>query len=216
MIVIEGLDGSGKATQAQFLYDRIKETRNNILKISFPNYEDNTSALVKMYLSGQMGKVNDVNAYAASTFFSVDRYATFQMYYKKQYQEGFIFVADRYTTSNMVHQAVKLPVNERDAYMQWLMDLEYHKMGLPTPDMVIYLDMEPEISCTLLEKRYNGNLGKRDIHESNLDYLLQCRETALLAAQKCGWTVVQCTNGQKPYTAYNISEKIWEIVSQIL
>lgn len=214
LIVIEGLDGSGKATQTQYLYNRCRQAKKNVVQVSFPNYEDNSSALVKMYLSGQMGNINDVNVFAASTFYSVDRYATFHMYYKKQYEEGAVIIADRYTTSNIVHQASKLPAEERLPYIHWLEDLEYDRMGLPRPDLVLYMDMEPEIARQLIQKRYKGNLGEMDIHESNFEYMLACRETALLAAQQCGWKIISCSDGARPLDADKISDKIWEIVSE--
>ncbi|MEG1869732.1 MAG: deoxynucleoside kinase [Oscillospiraceae bacterium] len=216
LIVIEGLDGSGKATQAQFLYDRLKETKIPAIKISFPNYEDNSSALVKMYLAGKMGNINQVNVFAASTFYSVDRYATFNMYYKKQFDDGTNIVADRYTTSNIVHQGSKLPNEEQDEYINWLEDLEYDRMELPRPDLVLYMDMEPEIARELIQKRYKGNTARMDIHEADFEYMKQCRHTALLAAEKCGWHIVKCTDGSKALNAYEISEKIWDIVQKVL
>ena len=216
LIVIEGLDGSGKATQTQYLYERCRQAKKNVAKVSFPNYEDNSSALVKMYLNGQMGNINDVNVFAASTFYSVDRYATFHMYYQKQYEEGTIIIADRYTTSNIVHQASKLPLQERPAYIQWLEDLEYTRMGLPRPDKVLYMDMEPAIARQLIQKRYKGNLGEMDLHESNFEYMMACRETSLLAAEQCGWDIIPCSDGSRPLDADKISLKIWESLQDIL
>ena len=216
MIVLEGLDGSGKATQAQFLYDRMKEERLPVLKVSFPNYGDHSAALVRMYLSGQMGRIEDVNVYGASTFFTVDRYATYQMYYKKQFETGSHIIADRYTTSNIVYQAAKLRREDRAGYIDWIEDLEFTRIGLPRPDRVVYLDMAPDISRRLLEKRYGGDKRKLDLHESNSEYLLRCRDMALFAAERCGWRVIQCGGkGEQPLNAYDISQLVWEEVKDL-
>lgn len=212
MVVIEGLDGSGKATQAQLLLERLQQLGKEAVKVSFPNYEDESSALVKMYLRGDLGQADEVNAYGASLFYTVDRYATFQKKYKKLWQTGHTIIADRYTTSNMVHQTTKEPKEAWDAYLQWLEDLEYQKIGLPRPTQVIYLDMAPEVSRRLLEQRYHGDESKKDIHEANFAYLQRCREAALYAAKKFGWTVVACCRQGELRSIADIQEEIWQAV----
>lgn len=212
MLVIEGLDGSGKATQTQKLMERLKQLDKPALKVSFPNYEDDSSALVKMYLSGALGQAEEVNAYAASLFYTVDRYATFKKSYKKAWDRGDTIVADRYTTSNMFHQCTKEPKENWDSYLNWLEDLEYEKVGLPRPTQVIYLDVEPEVSKALLSKRYEGDESKKDIHEANFAYLLHCREAALYAAEKFGWTVIRCNEGSIMRSVEDISQEIWGAV----
>ena len=129
LIVLEGLDGSGKATQAGLLYEALCGRGEQAMKITFPNYESDSSALVKMYLGGAFGQdVNDVNAYAASSFYSVDRYASYKTLWGCFYHDGGTVIADRYTTSNAVHQCSKLPREEWDAYLAWLFDFEYRKL----------------------------------------------------------------------------------------
>ncbi len=215
LIVLEGLDGSGKATQTKFLFDRCCQKRIPVTKVSFPNYDSNSSALVKMYLRGQMGKLDEVNAYAASTFYSVDRYATYNSLYKDQHEQGTHIISDRYTTSNIVHQAPKLPAEERSGYIQWLEDLEYTKMGLPRPDMVIYLDMDPGVSRHLLDKRYMGSTDKLDIHEADFEYLMHCRNAALKAAEYCGWVVISCCDENGLLGTDQISDMIWDKVKTL-
>lgn len=216
MLVIEGLDGSGKATQTQKLMERLESLGKDAVKVSFPNYEDDSSALVKMYLRGDLGQAEEVNAYAASLFYTVDRYATFRKSYERFWKQGHCIVADRYTTSNMFHQCTKEPKENWDSYLSWLEDLEYEKVGLPRPTRVIYLDVEPAVSKTLLSKRYEGDEGKKDIHEANFNYLLRCRESALYAAEKFGWTVICCSSGEGIRSVEDIHEEIWQSVRDCL
>lgn len=212
MLVIEGLDGSGKATQTQKLMERLESLGKDAVKVSFPNYEDDSSALVKMYLRGDLGQAEEVNAYAASLFYTVDRYATFRKSYERFWKQGHCIVADRYTTSNMFHQCTKEPKENWDSYLSWLEDLEYEKVGLPRPTQVIYLDVEPEVSRALLSKRYEGDESKKDIHEANFAYLLRCREAALYAAEKFGWKVIACNKGSEMRSIEEISDEIWGAV----
>lgn len=213
-IVIEGLDGSGKATQTELLYERLKNMGEKIKKISFPNYDDPSSSLVKMYLNGELGTLNEVGCYAASSFYSVDRYASFHKYWKEPYENGDIILADRYTTANMVHQTSKIERDKWDTFTDWICDFEFNKLELPEPDLVIYLDMSPEISERLLSKRYNGDEKKKDIHEKNEDYLKACRKAAKFSAEKYGWNVISCDNKIEPLSVDKISEKIFAVVKE--
>ena len=217
LIVIEGLDGSGKDTQTKILLETL--SNHNILfrKISFPDYSDASSTLVKMYLGGDFGKSpSDVNAYAASTFYAVDRYASFLRHWRDDYNNGKLIIADRYTTSNAVHQTCKLPKNEWDKYLAWLYDFEYNLLGLPRPDLVLYLDMPPLISQKLISKRYNGDESKKDIHERDTLYLTECRKSALYAALHLGWKIISCAENGSVFTIDEISFKIANIVLSIL
>lgn len=216
LIVIEGLDGSGKATNAKALSEKLESLGKRVKKITFPDYDSDSSALVKMYLSGSFGsRPDDVNAYAASAFYAVDRYASFKTDWKKDYDEGAWIIADRYTTSNAVHQASKLSGTACDSYLDWLYDFEFDKMGLPRPDIVIYLDLPTEISQKLMSERYNGDNTKKDIHEKDVEYLNRSRKYALYAARRLGWQVVSlCENGvlsSKADVADRVFNKIKEI-----
>ena len=160
LIVIEGLDGSGKGTQSAKLAEYATE-HGGARKITFPDYDSPSSALVKMYLAGDFGKeAGAVNAYAASTFYAVDRFASYQTQWKEEYLVGKTIIADRYVTANMVYQLSKLPESEWDGFLHWLEDLEYEKLGLPRPDRVLYLDVPPTVSQKLLQNRYHGDLTK--------------------------------------------------------
>ncbi len=212
LIVIEGLDGSGKSTQIEYLKNKL--SGRNVHQIKLPDYDSDSSALVKMYLRGDFGKKpEDVNAYAASAFYAVDRFANYKMKWKEFYDNGEIIISDRYTTSNAYHQATKIPKDDRAEFFYWLEDFEYGLLGIPEPNAVIYLDMPIEISQKMMTERYHGDETKKDIHESNLDYLYKCREAALDAADKMGWYVVKCNNGNEPRTVESIGDEIFNIIS---
>lgn len=212
LIVIDGLDGSGKTTQSQLLFSHMEQNSPNGAKlISFPDYENPSSQLVKMYLAGDFGKdAQQVSAYAASSFYAVDRYASYRLYWEEEYLSGKNILATRYATSNMIHQMGKLPREEWDAFLDWVKDYEYKKLGIPAPDQVIFLDMDLEISAKLLTGRYHGDESKKDIHEANRQYLMNCRESALYAAQKEGWTVIRCDDGENVLPLEVIAQKISE------
>ena len=183
LLVIEGLDGSGKATQAKLLAAHLAESGRRVMEITFPDYESDSSALVKMYLSGRFGeKPDDVNPYAASSFYAVDRYASYKTKWGSFYEAGGIVIADRYTTSNAVHQCSKLPPEQWNDFLRWAFDYEYRLLGLPAPDAVVYLQVDPAVSQKLMTGRYHGDESKKDLHEADFQYLLSCREAALYAA----------------------------------
>ena len=194
LIVIEGLDGSGKATQSALLAEALEQQGRKVRRISFPNYQSDSSALVKMYLAGEFGSdPGDVNAYAASTFFAVDRFASFRKDWGPFYRSGGIVIADRYTTSNAVHQCCKLQDRASwDSYLNWLFDFEYRIMGIPAPDQVLYLQVDVEESQKLMHERYAGDDTKKDIHEANTAYLLRSQEAAEFCAEKLGWDRIRC------------------------
>lgn len=199
LMVIDGLDGCGKSTQLVLLDEYLHQLGTVYKQISFPDYDQPSSALVKMYLGGELGgSAAAVNAYAASSFYAVDRYASYTRFWRKEYEDGLPIVAARYVTSNAIHQMTKLPREEWDAFLEWLEDYEYNKLGLPKPDCVVFLDMPIEVSQRLMEQRYDGDNEKKDIHERDLSYLHQCREAALYAASKKGWKVLPCSDGEAP------------------
>ena len=216
LIVIDGLDGSGKTTQFDII-SKLLEEKHDVKAISFPEYDKPSSALVKMYLNGEIAKnAAEVNAYAASSFYAVDRYASYKIYWEENYKNGDVILASRYDSSNAIHQMGKLPENEWDDYLKWLEDYEYGKLGLPRPDCVIFLDMPVEISQRLMTSRYNGDESKKDIHEANVEYLKGCRRTALYAAGKCGWHIVECSGGDEPLSVKAITDKIMYIINKII
>lgn len=217
LIVIEGLDGSGKSTQLDVLTEKLLKNNFNCKKISFPDYDDPSSTLIKMYLSGEFGTdPQDVNAYAASLFYAVDRYASFKKHWKNFYDNGGVIVSGRYVTSNAVHQMSKLDESEWVPYLNWLYDLEYNKSQIPKPDLVIMLDMPPEISQKMLSNRYSGDETKKDIHERNVEYLKNCRKAALFAAKHSNWKIINCASNNSPRTIEDISNEIYNEFLKII
>lgn len=217
IIVIEGLDGSGKATQTKILADKLIEKGLKVRKLEFPDYSNPSSSLVKMYLNGDFGdKPEDVNAYAASAFYAVDRAASYLQFWKKDYADGSIILSDRYATSNIIYQMSKVSDDDRDAFIEWQADFEYEKLGIPKPDLVIYLDVDPDVSQKLMEKRYGGDKSKMDLHERNVQFLLDCRRSAVYAAEKCGWKVINCCENGDIKSIEQIAKEIEEATSDIL
>ncbi len=214
LIVIEsGIDGSGKTTQFEMLYNKLKQEGHDVYKVEFPDYDSDSSALVKMYLGGDFGeKPKDVNLYAASTFYAVDRFASFHRKWKDLYNKGAIILADRYTTSNMIHQASKIDdTRERESYLDWLRDLEFNKFGLPKPDLVVFLDMPPKYSIKLINDR-----GYRDIHERDIEYLHTTYENALGIAERYKWSIVNCIKENRIISIEEIHEEVNKYVEEIL
>lgn len=192
-IAIDGLDGSGKGTQTKLLCQYLEDNDVAYTKLSFPNYDMETSVLAKMYLNGDFGDDPEaVNPYAASSFFAVDRYASFKLKWQRDYEQGKIMIADRYTSANAVHQLSKLPKNDWGFYLNWLESYEFDLLGLPRPDKVIYLCVPPEISQSLAEKRSIKNGTKMDIHESNSEHLQKSYKAAIFASTYFGWTKIDC------------------------
>lgn len=213
LIVVEGLDGSGKATQTKLLVEALAAQGEHVRRVTFPNYESDSSALVKMYLNGEFGTdPNAVNAYAASSFYAVDRYAGYKKDWGEFYENGGIVVADRYTTSNAIHQCSKLPEDQWDAFLKWLFEYEYEYLGIPAPDRVIYLQVDPCVSQKLMSGRYHGDESKKDIHESNLDYLNRSRTAAGYCADKLGWDRVCCDRDGAMRTIEDIHAEVLSLV----
>jgi dTMP kinase len=216
LIVIEGLDGSGKTTQTELLSENLSRRGLRIRRVKFPDYESDSSAPVRMYLNGELGELGGVNLYAASSFYACDRYISFRNAWGKDYSDGAVILCDRYVTSNLAYQMPKLPADEWSSYMDWLFDFEYAKLGLPEPDLVLYLDMLPSTSRNLLAERYSGDMEKLDLHEKDLAYLERCREAALYAADKLGWAMIRCCNGERPLPAEAIAGAILAAVEKAL
>lgn len=214
LYVIEGSDGSGKATQSKLLYERLLKEGKDVKLISFPDYNSDSSALVKMYLAGEFGKdVKDVNVYAASSFYAVDRFASFKKDWEDFYNNGGIIIADRYTTSNMVHQAAKITnKKEKDKFLNWLWELEFELFELPIPDLVLFLDVKPEISQKLMNNRLNKitKEKEKDIHEKNSEFLLESYNNALYVAKKYSWKIINCSKDDKILSKEAIHQKIYQ------
>ena len=217
LIVIEGTDGSGKSTQFRLLTDRLESEQVKFQKLVFPQYSEPSSALIRMYLGGEFGNSpSDVNAYAASAFYSVDRYASYRKVWGKWYEEGGLVVSDRYTTSNAVHQASKEPEDRREDFLNWLYDFEYDKLGLPRPDLVIYLDVPTDFTEKMLRHRETETHTQADIHEQDTQYLATCRRMGRAAAEHYGWTVIRCVRDGAMRSMEDIHEEIYRHVAACL
>lgn len=217
LIVIEGLDGSGKATQAKLLAESLAAQGIQVRQVTFPDYASDSSALVKMYLAGQFGqKPDDVNAYAASSFYAVDRYASYKMNWGTFYEQGGVVIADRYTTSNAVHQCSKLPAEQWEGFLAWLFDYEFRLLGLPAPDKVIYLQVDPAVSQRLMTQRYHGDESKKDVHEKDREYLARSRQAAEYCARHLGWATVHCTKDDTMRSIEEIQQQVDDLAKQVL
>ena len=209
LFVLDGLDGSGKTTQTALAAKALEAAGRPVRIISFPDYQQESSALVRMSRAGEYAPdPDDVNAYAASSFYAVDRYASYQKFWKKDYEAGHTILATRYVSSNAIHQMAKLPREEWDSYLSWLSDFEHEKLGLPRPDRILFLDMNRRAADSLLLKRYGGDASREDIHERDRAYLARCQESAAYAAKAGGWTVIRCDDGEHPLPQAEIAEKI--------
>lgn len=217
LIVVEGTDGSGKSTQFRLLTARLSEEGKDFEKLVFPQYSEPSSALIRMYLGGEFGtKPSDVNAYAASAFYAVDRYASYKKVWGEYYEKGGLILSDRYTTSNAVHQTSKLPEGQQGGFLTWLYDFEYGKLGLPQPDLVIYLDVPTEYTETLMRHREESTGTHADIHEQDLSYLATCRAMGRKAAEHYGWRVISCVKDGTMRSIEDIHEEIYGLVKDCL
>ena len=217
LIVLEGIDGSGKSTQFKLLTERLEREGLAFRKIAFPRYDNSSSALLKSYLGGEFGKnPEDVSAYAASTFFFVDRFASYKTDWGKYYEEGGLILCDRYTTSNAIHQGAKLPPAERGEFLRWLYDFEFVLMELPKPDAVIYMDIDLETSLNQMKARQISTGQQGDIHETHVGYLKNCLEAGRAASESLAWNSIPCLRDGVMRTPENIHEEVYSLVKGVL
>lgn len=217
LIVLEGTDGSGKSTQFRMLSDHLTRDGREFKHIVFPRYDQPSSALIRMYLGGEFGsRPSDVNACAASAFYAVDRYASYKMDWGRWYEDGGLVLSDRYTTSNAVHQASKEPEENRTGFLKWLYEFEYDRLGLPRPNLTIYLDVPTDFTEKLLRRREQDTNTQADIHEQDTAYLAACREAGRAAAEYYGWTVIACVRDGQMRTIEDIHQEIYRHVQRCL
>ena len=217
LIVLEGIDGSGKSAQFRRLCARLEKDGIDYNHIVFPRYDQESSALIRMYLNGEFGtRPDDVNAYTASTFFAVDRFASYKKDWGAIYEDGGLFLSDRYTTSNAVHQGSKLSDDELPAFFRWLSDLEYGKMGLPKPDLVIYLEVDVETSLARMRRRQEKTHTSADIHEKDIAYLERCLHTADMAADFYGWKRIPFRANGAERELEEKNEEIYRIIRRTI
>ncbi len=220
LIVIEGVDGSGKETQSDKLYNRLLQESFKVKRVEYPNYKSDSSAVVKMYLNGDFGdKPEDVSPYVASSFYAIDRYASYKKEWEDFYMSGGIVIADRYTTANMVHQASKIKDNsEKEKFISWLWDFEFNMYGLPVPDCIIFLDMPPQYSKKLIENRDNKYTGEKakDIHEKNYEYIIDSYNNAKAVAKNYNWNIIHCVESDRVKGIDEIHEEVYNCVLKLI
>ncbi len=217
IITIDGVDSSGKGLQSRMLFEKLTSLGKKVTKVSFPDYDSDSSAPVRMYLSGKLGKsVDSVNAYAASLFFAVDRYISYKQSWIENYNAGEIVICDRYVSSNAIHQSVKLPCENRDEFLAWIDEVEYDRMGLPRPDVVLFLDVPVDVAMKLMSGRYDGDETKKDIHEADIEYLKKCHNAAEYACDKFGWQRIECVTDGVLRTPEDIHEEIMSIIKKYI
>ena len=217
LIVIEGTDGSGKSTQFKKLTERLQAEGLRFKTLVFPQYSEPSSALIRMYLGGEFGtSPSDVNAYAASAFYAVDRYASFKKDWGKWYDEGGVIISDRYTTSNAVHQASKESPENRPEFLRWLYEFEYDKLGMPRPDLTIYLDVPTDFTEKMMRSREASTNTKADIHEQDMAYLATCREMGRAAGEYYGWQVIRCVRDGEMRSIEDIHQELYALVKACL
>lgn len=214
LIVFEGTDGSGKSTQFRLAREALAARGGQFRTMVFPRYQEESSALVRLYLGGAFGsRPSDVNAYAASTFYAVDRYAGYKQDWGGYYEGGGLMLSDRYTTSNAVHQASKLPEGEREEFFRWLADFEYGRLGLPAPDLVLWLDMPIPLAVENLRRREADTHTSADIHEVDAGYLTACHQAAEQAARFYGWRRIGCAAGGAPRPVEDIHREVMALLA---
>jgi len=213
LIVFEGIDGSGKSTQFNMLCERLEKEARDFRRIRFPRYDKPSSALIKMYLGGELGdNPNAINAYAASSFYAVDRYASFMQDWSEYYKRGELILTDRYTTSNAIHQGAKFSDDERGGFLEWLYNYEFDLLGLPRPDLVIYMNISADIVARRLLSRQNDTGTSRDIHEKDADYLRQCSILGKHAADFYNWHCVDCVKDGRELSVDELHDTVYDIV----
>ena len=217
LIVIEGTDGSGKSTQFKLLTEYLEASGRPFRKLVFPRYSEPSSSLIRMYLGGEFGtNPSDVSSYAASSFYAVDRYASYKQDWGGWYEQGGLVLSDRYTTSNAVHQAAKEPPEKRGEFLSWLYEFEYERLGLPKPDLILYLDVPTDFTERMMRHREQATNTKADIHEKDMGYLSICRESGRAAAAFYGWTVIECVKDGAMRSIEDIHQEIIAHVAKLL
>lgn len=219
LIAVEGVDASGKQTQTELLYQHLIKSGYDVRRMSFPVYDSDSSAGVRMYLNGELSDSADgISAYAASSLFAADRFLSYKSDWQKDYDGGKLILCDRYIGSNMIHQACKLEEGEMDSFLDWLDGFEHGIYNLPRADLTIFLDMPPEYGRKLMASRLNkiDNSETHDIHERDGGFLEKSYNTACKVAEKFGWTRISCVKDGEIRTVEDISREVIAAAENVL
>jgi dTMP kinase len=208
LIVIEGVDSSGKHTQAKLLLKRLKKEGKKAVLVSFPRYSTFFGKLVKKYLKGDFGALKKVRPELASLLYSLDRFDAMP-WLEEQLSSGKIVVCDRYTASNIAHQASKFKGKKRKEFISWVQGVESR---LPKPDATIFLDLPVSVSAKLMSKRKR----KKDIHELDLPYLRETRKVYLSLSKRPAWSKIECQKGLGIKSREEIHKLLWKKAKKCL
>lgn len=211
LIVIDGIDGSGKATQTKLLCEKLENYGLPAKSMDFPQYEKNFfGQMVRQYLDGKFGKATDVNPRLASVLYAADRWES-STTIKKWLESGDTVVLDRYYTSNLIHQSTKLQEKELDIFTDWINKMELEIFNIPKPDVVLFLHLKPEIAIELITKRGSGHDG----HE-NIEHLKLAEQRCLYLSEKLNWTKIECWQDNQILPIETVSQKIWQIIEPLI
>ncbi len=215
LIVIEGaLDGIGKSTQFNLLKKEL-EKNNIVISHHFPTYDEYQGRGVMEYLKGSFGKPSDLSPYFVNSLYALDRKITWELKLKKVFDEDGIVLLDRYTTSSLIYQSALIDnIDEKDKFLDYVIDYEYNKLEIKKPDMVIFLTAPFDLVTKLRNKRLeeSGEQIKGDIHESDLEFMKKVYDNSMYCAKYFNWTIIDCTNGDEFDSIENIHEKIKNVV----
>ncbi len=221
LIVIDGLDGSGKATQTKLLVSRLKKEGYRTAVTDFPQYYSSFfGKMAGRYLKGEFGTAQQVSPYLASMLFALDRWEAKDKL-QRWLAEGRVVISNRYVTANQIHQAGKIRgKREKQKFMKWLEDLEYHVLGIPKPNKVIFLHVPYRVGQRLVEKKgtrkYVGG-AKKDIHESSRRHLTDAQQQVFdLVKHSAKWTRVDCMEGATLLSRQDIHERVWQVVKRLV
>lgn len=226
IFVIEGTDGSGKQTQTELTYTKLKKDNIPVFRTSFPNYESKSSEPVKMYLNGELStNANDIKEKPASVLYAVDRFITYTTMIKPYYEDdSTLILLDRYVSSNLLHQGAKIiarnePYENLDEYQKWLYNLEFEDIGIPKPSKVFFLYLPAKEAIKAMDTRKNKitHEDKKDIHESDNSHIFNAAKSGYYLANKLGWNIINCldSNGDRR-SPEDINEEIYSILKSEL
>lgn len=221
LIVIDGIDGSGKATQTRLLAERLRREKIKCETFDFPHYDGNFfGTFIGEYLSGKYGDFIQVAPRLASVLYAADRFESSSLI-RKWLEQGKVVIIDRYASANQIHQGGKIQnKKERKEFLEWLEKMEFGVFNIPKPDMVIYLDVPFEVSKSWLERKVTQRKkkylkGRKDVAEDNLLHLKQSRESALMLEKtNKNWTKIECCKGATCLSPEEVHEKVFKLVKK--
>lgn len=221
-VVIDGGDGSGKKTQLDLLAKRLRNEDNRVETFDFPQYGNWSAQFVERYLRGEFGGVNEVSAKRASLFYALDRFEAASRI-SSWLSQGVVVLSNRYVSANKGHQLGKITSEpERREFLEWLNELEYKILGIPVPDLTLFLHMSAEIGQLLVGSKGERDYlkgKKRDIHEADLDHLKSAEKAYLFCLENDtleNWKKVSCFSGSQPKTREEVHQEIYALVKELI